>query len=301
MRALCLHPSATLSVSSEVSTPSPSATQYLIRVHATALTAKELTLSETIQRSLPIPGHDVSGTIVSLPAEGSSDFQVGDEVFALTSFSRDGAAAEYVVADPHELARKPRILNHDEAAAVPLSALTAWQALFVHAALEAGQSILVLGAAGGVGTMAVQVANWKGARVVGTCSDAKAEFVKSLGAHEIIDYTKQKVEGEFDVVLDCVGGETQEEGWACVKDGGTLVSIAEPLKDASKTQYPSARSLFFVVEPNGVQLGKISELVEEKKVKPVVEQIFPLEDGEAAFELLAKGRTRGKIVLHIYE
>lgn len=301
MRALYLHPPDTLSVSSTVSTPSPFSTQYLIRVHATALTANELIWSETTKRSIPIPGHDVSGTVASLPVERLSKFSVGDQVFALTSFSRDGAAAEYVLAESHELARKPTILSHEEAAAVPLSALTAWQALFAHAVVESGQSVLVLGAAGGVGTMAVQLAKWKGAKVVGTCSAAKMEFVKSLGAHEIVDYTKQKVEGKFDVVLDCVGGDTQEGAWAYVKEGGFLVSVAEPLKEWSKTEYPSVRSLYFVVEPNGAQLGEISDLIEKKIIKPVVEKIFPLEDGAAAFELLAKGRTRGKIVLEIHQ
>ncbi|MCJ1263506.1 hypothetical protein MMC22_003376 [Lobaria immixta] len=280
--------------------PSPSSSQYLIRVHATALTANELTWRETITRPLPIPGHDVSGTIVSVPAEGPANFNANDEVFALTSFSRDGAAAEYVLAEEHELARKPGAISHEEAVAVPLSALTAWQALFTHAALEAGQLVLVLGAAGGVGTMAVQLARWNGARVVGTCSEGKVGFVKSLGAHEVIDYQKSRVDGKFEVVLDCVGGETQEGGWEHVKEGGILMSVAEPLKDESKKQFPGIRSLFFVVEPNGTQLERIAKAIDEGKVKPVVDRVFPLEKGEAAFELLAHGRTRGKIVLHVH-
>lgn len=125
-----------------------------------------------------------------------------------------------MLAEGHELARKPGTTSHEEAAAVPLSALTAWQALFTHAALEARQSVLELGAAGGVGTMAVQLARWNGTRVV---SEGKVDFVKSLGAHEVIDYQKSRVDGKFEVVLDCVGRETQEGGWERVK-GGILVS-----------------------------------------------------------------------------
>lgn len=149
--------------------------------------------------------------------------------------------AEYVLAEGHELARKPGTTSHEEAASVPLSALTAWQALFTHAALEARQSVLELGAARGVETMAVQLARWNGTRVV---SEGKVDFVKSLGAHEVIDYQKSRVDGKFEVVLDCVGGETQEGGWERVKEGGILVSVAEPLKDERKKQFPGIRSPF---------------------------------------------------------
>lgn len=303
MRALRLTDpaSSTVSFTESAAPPTPSQSgQYLIRVHATAITANELVWNETISNTYPIPGHDVSGTIVSVPAAAaSSDLKIGDEVFALIAFNRDGAAAEFVVLEAHELARKPAHLGHEEAAAIPLSALTAWQALFTHAALEEGQSVLVLGAAGGVGTIAVQLASWKGARVAGTCSANKAEFVKSLGAQEVIDYKTRKVEGKYDVVLDCVGGETQQEGWGNVKDGGILVSVAEAVQEKKKEQFPGIRSLFFIVEPDGQQLGKIEELVEKGSIKPVVDKIFDLEDGKAAFELLATGRTRGKIVLRV--
>lgn len=303
MRALRLidPASSTVSFTESAAPPTPSqSAQYLIRVHATAITANELVWNETLSNTYPIPGHDVSGTIVSVPvAEVSSDFKIGDEVFALIAFSRDGAAAEFVVVEAHELARKPAHLGHEEAAAIPLSALTAWQALFTHATLEEGQSILVLGAAGGVGTIAVQLAYWKGAKVVGTCSASKSEYVKDLGAHEVIDYKTRKVEEKFDVVLDCVGGETQQEGWGNVKDGGILVSIAEAVQEEKKEHFPRIRSQFFIVEPDGQQLGKIGELIEKGSIKPVVDKIFDLEDGKAAFELLAMGRARGKIVLRV--
>ena len=228
------------------------------------------------------------------------NFNIGDEVTALVSFSRDGAAAEYVVAEGDELARKPQCLTHVEAAAVPLSFLTAWQALFTHARAEPEQSILILGAAGGVGVMAVQLARWMGmSRIAGTCSAKNADFVRGLGASEVVDYSCEKVEGGFDVVLDCVGGKARDEGWRNVKIGGTLVSVAAPIQEDMKVRFPGVISIFFIVEPNGVQLEKAAELIENGKLRPVVDRIFPLKEGAEAFAVLGERHTRGKIVLEV--
>ena len=305
MRALHLHPPSTLTLSTTTSIPSPSPTQYLIRVHATSITANELTWAETLRRPSPIPGHDVCGTIVSTPNGISPRFHNGDEVFALTSFSRDGAAAEYVVAEDQELAPKPRNLTSSASAAVPLSVLTAWQALFVHAGLDQMEgedvSVLVLGAAGGVGVMAVQLARRHCVRrLVGTCSGRNREFVNGLGADEVVDYTKgERVEGKFDIVLDCVGGSAQDECWGNVADGGILVSVATPLPEERKREWPKVRSVFFVVEPHGEQLGILRGLFEKEMLRAFVDQMFPLDEGQAAFDLLAKGHTRGKIILNL--
>lgn len=304
MRSLRFRKPNTLHIDLSTPIPTPSPTQYLLRVHATAITANELTWPETLQQQASIPGHDVCGTIVSTAAaaETSAHFNIGDEVIALTSFSREGAAAEYVLAEATELAPKPKNLLSREAAAVPLSVLTAWQALFVHGGLTHGSSsgvdVLILGAAGGVGVMAVQVARWIGARrIVGTCSARNGEFVKSLGAHDVIDYTKAEVEGRFDVVLDCVGGKAQEGCWGNVRDGGVLVSVAAELPEGKKKEYPGVRSVFFIVEPNGEQLDMLGGLFEKGELKAFVDSEFGLEDGAAAFDLLSKGHARGKIVL----
>ncbi|KAL8791363.1 MAG: hypothetical protein Q9195_005901 [Heterodermia aff. obscurata] len=304
MRALHLQPPSTLLPSTTTPTPTLSPTQYLVRVSATSITANELTWPETLRRPSPIPGHDLCGTVVSSPSSSDSEatpaFNPGDEVIALTSFSRDGAAAEYVVAEPGELAPKPKSLSRKEAAAVPLSVLTAWQALFVHGGLKrsADVSVLVLGAAGGVGVMAVQLARWHGVRrLVGTCSGRNAEFVKMLGAHEVVDYSNEEAAGQFDVVLDCVGGLAQDGCWKNVREGGVLVSVATPLAEEKKSEYPQVQTVFFIVEPDAKQLGMLSELFESGKMKAFVDADFALDDGAAAFELLAKGHTRGKIVL----
>lgn len=307
MRALHLTPPSLLTISTSTTIPTPSTSQYLIRVHHTAITANELIWPETLLRQLAIPGHDLCGTIVSTPSSppsSSAKFKEGDEVFALTSFSRDGAAAEYVVAEADELAPKPEALTRKEAAAVPLSVLTAWQALFVHGGLANSKgsevSVLVLGAAGGVGVMAVQLAQWHGVRrLVGTCSGRNADFVKTLGANEVVDYLKEEVEGLFDVVLDCVGGQAQDGCWKNVKDGGMLVSVAAPLPEEKISEFPKVRSVFFIVEPHGGQLGMLGDLFEKGELKVFVDAEFKLEEGAQAFEMLAKGHTHGKIVLSL--
>lgn len=221
-------------------------------------------------------------------------------MIALTSFSRDGAAAEYVVAEADELARKPQRLADVEAAAVPLSFLTAWQALFTHAHVEASQSVLILGAAGGVGVVAVQLAKWLGmSRITGTCSGKNSDFVRELGAHAVVDYNSEKVEGVFDVVLDCVGGKARDECWRNVKAGGILVSVAGPISEESKKRYKGVRSVFFVVQPNGMQLAKAADLIEKGELRPEVDRVFDLKDGAEAFAVLAQRHTRGKIVLKV--
>ena len=303
MRALHLQPPSTLTLHTNTPTPTPTPTQYLIRVHAAAITADELTWTETLARPSPIPAHDVCGTVVSTPSSSSSTtpiLNIGDEVIALTSFSRDGAAAEYVVAEADEVAPKPQNLTDVEAAAVSLSFLTAWQALFTHAQATSTQSILILGAAGGVGVVAVQLARWLGmGRITGTCSARNAEFVRGLGTSEVVDYSREKVEGVFDVVLDCVGGKARDECWHNVKVGGTLVSVAAPIPEEMKTRIEGVKSVFFVVEPSGAQLAKAGELVAKGHLRPVIDRVFSLDDGAEAFAMLEKRHTKGKIVLKI--
>lgn len=208
-----------------------------------------------------------------------------------------GVGDRYVIAEPHELALKPSNLSHQESAVIPLSILTAWQGLVIHGGLVAGQSVLILGAAGGVGSLAVQVAVWRGARVTGTCSEGKMDFVTSLGAHDVIDYNKSKAGRDFDIVFDCVGGETQDEGFEHVKEGGILVTVPEPVRDKGKTYLPKVRAKFFIVDPNGKQLDEMRPLIEN--IKNVVGRVYALKDGIEAFEELEKGHARGKTVLMV--
>jgi len=278
----------------------------LIKVHATAITPTEFTWNSTFTTSdgkdrLPIvPSFEVSGTVQEV-ASDVSDLSVDDAVHGLLNFWRDGAAAEYVAARAADLAPKPRSLDHVHAAAVPLSGLTAWQALFDQANLSAGDRVLIHGAAGGVGTWAVQFAHWRGAHVIGTASRTKHDFLRELGADEVLDYTAVRFEDkirDLDVVLDTVGGDTLERSWRILRRGGTLVTVAADAPAEKATKY-GVRGVSFLVQPNRLQLVKISQLIDGGTVRPIVEAVFPLSRAREAYEQGLLGHNRGKLVLQV--
>lgn len=292
----------------DVPSPRPGRGEVLVRVYATGVIAPELTWPETYQtragseRSLPIPGHDFSGVVEEV-GPGVSTLLRGAEVYALTAFDRDGAQAEYTIALPDELAPKPRSLDYVQAAAVPLTALTAWQAFFDHAGLSAVQSVLIHGAAGGVGIFAVQFARLTGAQVIATASARNRDLLRALGASTIIDYTTTRFEEvvhDVDLVLDTVGGDTLERSWAVVKKGGMLISVASP-PSTEQARKHGVRSVWFIVEPNREQLIQIGALIDEGKIRPIIETILPLSQARQAYEQGASGHTRGKIVLRVVD
>ena len=189
-----------------------------------------------------------------------------------------------------------------QAAAVPLTALTAWQALFVHARLAAGQTILIHGAAGGVGVFAVQLARWAGAHVIATASARNRDFLRELGANEIIDHTTTRFEEAVhgvDFVFDTVGGDTLQRSWQVVKPGGVLLSIVSPRPSFAEAKGYDVRPVWFIVQPNREQLVKIGALIDEGKVRPIIDTVLPLAQARQAYEQGAKGHTRGKIVLRV--
>ena len=280
--------------------------EALVEVYAAALTPAELTWKETWadhsgKSRLPvIPSHEVSGVVAAV-GEGVADPKPGAAVFGLTDFSRDGAAAEFVAVRAADLALKPRSIGHLHAAAMPLSALTAWQALFDHGGLVAGQRVLIHGAAGGVGSFAVQLARAKGAEVIAVASGRHREFLQGLGANMVVDYETARFEDVahgVDLVLDTVGGEALKRSWAVLKPGATLVSIAEPPpeSDAART---GARGTFFIVEPNRVQLSELARLSDAGQLRTFVSKVFALSHARAAYETLLRGHLRGKIVLRV--
>jgi len=286
--------------------PAPAAGEALLRVHAAGITPTELTWSETYRTSdghdrLPtIPGHDVSGVVEAI-GPGVSDLAPGDAVYGLIEFPRDGSAAEYVAVRAADLAPKPQSLDHVHAAAVPLSALTAWQALFVHAGLAAGQRVLIHGAAGGVGAFAAQLARWRGARVSATASARHHDFLRELGVETAIDYRTTRFEEvlrDVDVVLDTVGGDTMERSWGVLRRGGTLVSVAAP-PPPKLARDGGTRGIFFIVEPSRVQLVEIARLIDAGEIRPVLEAVLPLARAREAFERGLAGHVRGKIVLRV--
>ena len=278
----------------------------LVRVHATGLTRTELSWDETYQnpggspRIPTIPGHELSGVIEAV-SSGIRDLGPGDAVYGLIEFPHDGAAAEYVAMPAGHLALKPRTIDHVHSAAVTLSGLTAWQALFTHGALQPGQKVLIHGGAGGVGTLAVQLAHWKGAYTITTSSAANLDFLRSLGADETIDYTKTRFEEELsdiDLVLDAVGGEVIARSWRVLRPGGILISVAEPIPEDVPREH-GVRGLYFIVEPDRDQLEEMAKLIDADSLKSIVAGTFPLAQAREAFELAGKGHTRGKIVLTV--
>ncbi|HEV2661237.1 MAG TPA: NADP-dependent oxidoreductase [Ktedonobacteraceae bacterium] len=289
--------------------PHPGPGEALVRVYATGVIATELSWGETYQskagspRALPIPGHDLSGMVEEV-GPGVTTLTRGLEVYALTAFDRDGAEAEYTIALPSELAPKPRTLDHVQAAAVPLTALTAWQALFEHASLSEGQSVLIHGAAGGVGVFAVQFARWAGAHVIATASARNRDFLRELGANEVIDYSTTRFENvvhDVDLVFDLVGGDTLQRSWQVIKQGGTLVSVVSPRPSFEEAKVYDVRPAWFVVEPNREQLIQIGTLIDAGQLRPIVETVLPLSQARQAYEQGARGHTRGKIVLRVVE
>jgi NADPH:quinone reductase-like Zn-dependent oxidoreductase len=290
----------------EVPQPRPGPGEVLVRVAAAGIIVNELRWEITYQnaggepRPLPIPGRDLSGVVAAVGA-GVTDVAVGDAVYAKLADGRDGAEAGYAIALPSELAPKPRTLNDMQAAAIPLSALTAWQALFIRAKLSKGQRVLIHGASGGVGTYAVQFAHWAGAQVMATASERNIDFVHDLGADQVIDYATTRFEDvlhDLDVVFDLVGGDTLKRSWQVVRAGGVLVSVVTP-PPSYPAPRPEVRFVYFIVEPSGEQLRQIGGLLDAGQVRPIVDQVFPLAEARRAYEAGLHGHPRGKIVLTI--
>jgi NADPH:quinone reductase-like Zn-dependent oxidoreductase len=278
----------------------------LVRVHATAITPTELTWDPTYQHPdgsprLPtIPGHELSGVVETLPPNTTS-LSIGDAVYALTEFPRDGAAAEYIAIPAANLAPKPSTTDHIHSAALTLSGLTAWQALFTHGNLQPGQRVLIHGGAGGVGLFAVQLAHWNGAHVITTSSAVNFDYLRSLGSDETIDYNKTRFEEalrDIDLVLDAVGGDTVARSWQVLRPNGMLISIATPIAPDEPAQH-HARGLFFIVEPSRDQLSEMATLVDSGKLRIEVASVFPLSQARAAFEQGLQGHNQGKIVLQV--
>ena len=280
--------------------PRPGAGEILVRVRAAAVTPTELlwvttwTTRAGEPRPFPvIPGHEFSGEVHGV-GPSVNDVAVGEAVFGMNDFFGDGAQAEFCVARTVDVAPKPKSIDHVTAAVVPISALTAWQGLVERAKLARGERVLVHGAAGSVGLFAVQIAHGIGAHVIGTASGHNLEFVRSLGADEVIDYRARSFEDAVtgvDVVFDTVGGDTLARSWGVLRLGGRMVTIAA---DAEHTREQRVKDAFFVVEPNHEQLTRISRMIDAGKLRVFVGAAFPLQEASQAY---AHKPVRGKVVL----
>ncbi|WP_329565555.1 NADP-dependent oxidoreductase [Kitasatospora sp. NBC_01266] len=287
--------------------PVPGPTEILVRVHAAGVNPVDWKTRAAGVLLVPgegIVGWDVSG-VVEAVGLGVTLFRPGDEVYGMPGFPRMvGAYAQYVAAPARHFAPKPAGLDHVRAAALPLAALTAWQALVDTAALREGQRVLVHAAAGGVGHLAVQIAKAYGGYVIGTASAGKHEFVRGLGADEVIDYTAvdfASVVSDVDVVIDPIAGDYQERSLSVLRSGGTLITLParETEAIASAAAARSIRSGFMLVEPDRRALLAITELVETGRLKVHIDAVFPLADAAKAHGLGETGRSTGKLVLTV--
>ncbi|RUQ31899.1 MAG: NADP-dependent oxidoreductase [Candidatus Competibacteraceae bacterium] len=278
----------------------------LIRVRAAAVNPVDWKIREgflqgVLNHCLPLTlGWDVSGEVAAVGPEVIR-FQIGDAVYTRPNIERDGGYADYIAVKASEAALKPVKLDHDQAAAVPLAALTAWQALVDAAQLRSGQTVLIHAAAGGVGSFAVQLAKARGAKVIATASAVNVGLVMELGADQFVDYTRSRFEEvakEVDVVFDTIGGETQTRSWSVLKPGGMLVSVVSPPPEATAAAY-GVRSAFVFVQPSSSQLDAITQLIDEGRIKPILHTIMPLYEARQAQVISQGGHVRGKIVLHV--
>jgi NADPH:quinone reductase-like Zn-dependent oxidoreductase len=284
--------------------PHPGTGEVRIRIIAAGVNPMDWKIRRGYMSKLPLPtimGLDVAGVVDSVGG-GETSFQPEEEVFAKVSIGQ-GGYAEYTVVSSKQVALKPRSIGFIESAAIPTAGLAAWQSLFDIAGLESGQTVLIHGAAGGVGTFAVQFAKWKGAYVIGTASSKNAEFLKSIGSDEVIDYRSQRFEeitDNLDVVLDTIGGDTFERSWGVLKPGGFLVSTVASIPEEIPQKY-GIRAKTLMTQADGRELAQIAAIIDEQKIKPIVTTVLPLTDARKAHEMSESRHARGKIVLRVAE
>jgi NADPH:quinone reductase-like Zn-dependent oxidoreductase len=294
----------------DVERPEPQAGEVLVRVRAAGINPLD-----AVSRKFPVPGitaghlpyilgWDISGSVVALGA-GVTQFAPGDEVYGMLRLPGEAKAySEYITSPVADLALKPQRLTHQEAAGVPLAALTAWQALFDTAHLQAGQTVFITGGAGGVGHYAIQLAKAKGAQVITTTSTRNVEFVRDLGADVVIDYTRQAFVDsikDVDVVLDTIGGDVLTDSFKVVKRGGSIASTpghlgVKAIGDELAPQYGVDFALI-LVHPSSEQMAEMAKLADAGQLKTHLDAVFPLQDVAQAHKLIEGGHVRGKLVL----
>ena len=286
----------------DVPYPHAAENDVIVRVHAAGFTPGELDWPATWadragrDRTPSVPGHELSGVVAEL-GYGTTGLTVGQRVFGLADWSRDGSLAEYTAVEARNLAPLPAGVDHVVAAAAAISGLTAWQGLIDHAGLRAGQTVLVHGAGGGVGSLAVQLAREVGAVVIGTGRAADRDTALGSGVSAFLDLQADKLEeaGEVDVVFDVIGGEVLDRSAVLVRAGGTLVTIAR----VPTVQPRDGRAVFFVVEPDRTVLAELAQRLRDGRLKPIVGAVRPLAEAPAAFG--PGRRARGKTIIRVTE
>jgi len=285
--------------------PEPKDDEILIRVVATGVNPVDASIRAGRFKagSLPfIPGMDISGVIEKTGAK-ITRFKAGEPVYAYLSFKEQGGYAEFAIAKENETSPKPKAIDYEQAAAAPLAATTAWQTLIETAKLSAGQTVLIHGGSGGVGHFAIQIAKARGAKVIATASTPNQDLLKELGVDQSIDYTKTKFESvvkDVDVVLEATRSDALARSYGVVKKGGIIVSITGP-PDQVELDKHGIRGSSVMAHPDANVLDQLGKLIDAKKVKPVVSQVFPLSEASKAHQQIETRHTRGKIVLKVTE
>lgn len=297
-----------LEVNQNAPEPETTKDQILVAIHSASINpidwkVREGYLKEMVPLKFPATlGLDFSGKVTKVGGK-VTNFKVGDDVFGQAGILNGGSGsfAQVAAAVPSKIAPKPKILDHTQAASLPLAAVSALQAVEEHINLQKGQKIFIHGGAGGIGSIAIQIAKARGAYVAATVSANDKEFVKNLGADEVIDYKAEAIEDklkDFDAVFDTVGGETQEKSFKVLKEGGILVSmVGQPNLELAKPKDIKAIGQATDITPE--RLSRLIELIESQKVKPQVDKVFGLDEAKSAFERLEKGHPRGKVVFKI--
>jgi len=287
----------------DIPAPSVEKDEVLVKIHATSVNPLDWKVREGMlkgRRDFQFPlilGWDFSGVVIDVGEEVSQHYQIGDAVFGMPDLTKNGTYAEYISVKADYIAPKPRNLSHVEAASIPLVGLTAWQSLVTHGNLQQGEKVLIHAGAGGVGSFAIQLAKHLGAYVATTVSERNKDFVSELGADEVIDYQKQDFAAQladFDVVFDTVGGATLEKSCSVLKPGGRLITIAGSPNASLEERY-AIRIDPVEVEPNGQHMKEILTLLENRKIRPVVEQQYRLDEIQKAHEVSESRHLRGKI------
>ena len=289
----------------EVPVPNINPDDVLVKIYATSINPVDYKVRQGHdkfgKRSFPaILGWDVSGVIEKIGNE-VHDYKAGDEVYGRPDVIRNGTYAEYVAVRAKEISFKPQKLDHLNSAAIPLAGLTAWQGIFTHGKLQAGQKVLIHGASGGVGTFAVQLARWKGAYVIGTSSADNIDFLKELGADEVIDYENEKFEEklkDIDLVFDTRGGETQKKSLEVLKQGGILVSTVG-IQYADDAKAKGIQAIAYMAQSTSADLKQLADLADAGTIKPIITQTLPLTEIKKAHQIIEQGHVKGKIAIEV--
>ncbi|PTB63219.1 NAD(P)-binding protein [Trichoderma citrinoviride] len=297
-------------LSDALSRPSPTGSQVLIKVHAAGITADEVIWPELYASPNRVPGHDISGIVEAFGPEYHGPLSLGESVYAmLHADAPHGGQSEYAIAMPNEVAVKPSSISHAQAAALPIPALTAWEAIFKHTKLAQGSKIFVTGASGAVGAMLVQIARkFLNAEVIGLASPSNHAMLAELGATKVLDYSSPewyaKVHG-MDAVFDTVGGDIFSKSWRVVKENGYIVTVGDPApkwafgrgQPEELQTYPNVKCLHFIVSPDGDALSEVASLIDDGALKPIPVQVFEVEEAVEAWKYASQRGRKGKAVI----